>query len=174
MKTPPFLASSLTAVVAAVSALLAACSSPTAPRSAPPTAAEVARIDRPDQVMTTPDATSTARTVDAYKRDIALRISEVNSTKVFLGQPQALLRAVIVLKFTVDAGGRLMRSDIVRTNHDGAAEATALASLRTTAPFPKPASSLLRNGRVELSETWLFNNDGRFQIRSVALAQKDE
>ena len=175
MKTPSFIASSMTAVVAAVSALLAACSSsPTAPRNAPPSAAEVARIDRPDQVMTTPDATSTARTVDAYKRDIALRISEVNSTKVYLGQPQALLRAVIVLKFTVDAGGKLVRSDIVRTNHDGAAEATALASLRNTAPFPKPASSLLRNGRVELSETWLFNNDGRFQIRSVALAQKDE
>jgi protein TonB len=157
--------------IAALGALLAGCSSaPPRAGDAPPASA-VARIER---VETTADATSTARTVDAYKRDIALRISEVNSTKVFNGQPQALLRAVIVLKFYVDAGGKLLRSEIVRTNHDGAAEATALASLRNTAPFPKPAAGLLRNGRVELSETWLFNNDGRFQIRSVAQEQKSE
>jgi protein TonB len=127
-----------------------------------------------DHADTTADGTSTARTVDAYKRDLALRITEVNSTKIYPGQPQALLRAVIVVRFTVDGGGKLIRSNIVRSNHDSAAEATAVASLRNAAPFPKPPSILLQNGRLELTETWLFNKDGRFQIRSVAQAQMAE
>ena len=50
----------------------------------------------------------------------------------------------------------------------------ALASLRSSAPFPKPAPHLLRNGRVEMHESWLFNNDGRFQLRSIALVQMNE
>lgn len=162
------------AFTAAISMVLAACSSPAAPpagQGAAPTAAARASIER---VETTPDATSTSRTVDGYKRDIALRIAEVNSTKIYPGQPQALLRSVIVVKFSVDGGGKLLRSEIVRTNHDSATEATALATLRNTAPFPRPASNLLRNGRLEISETWLFNNDGRFQIRSIAQPQREQ
>jgi hypothetical protein len=27
---------------------------------------------------------------------------------------------------------------------------------------------------VELMEAWLFNNDGRFQLQTLAAAQKDE
>lgn len=161
-------------VTAAVSVLLAACSSPSAPpvgQGDAPSAAARASIER---VETTADGTSTSRTIDGYKRDIALRITEVNSTKVYPGQPQALLRSIIVVKFSVDGSGKLLRSDIVRTNHDGVTEATALASLRNTAPFPRPANGLLRNGRLEMSETWLFNNDGRFQIRSIAQPQKEQ
>ena len=166
---------SIALLSAAGASLLAACSSAPPASSAQqgdmPSASALARLDR---VETTSDATSTARTVDAYKHAIALRISEVNSTKVYPGRPQALLRSIIVVKFSVDASGKLLRSDIVRTNHDSATEATALATLRNTAPFPKPAASLLRNGRLEISETWLFNNDGRFQVRSVAQPQMEQ
>jgi len=84
-----------------------------------------------------------------------------------------LLRSVVVVKYVVDANGRLLHSEILRSNHDRATEATALSSLRTAAPFPKPAPQLLRNGRMELMETWLFNNDGRFQLRTIAEPQMD-
>lgn len=173
MKLPPLFNRFTTMAAAAVAALLASCSSTSPSQSAPGAAPSAGASTRIDRVETTPDATSTAGTVDAYKRDIALRITEVNSTKVYLGQPQALLRSIIVVKFSVDGGGKLLRSEIVRTNHDAATEATALSTLRNTAPFPKPAGHLLRNGKLEISETWLFNNDGRFQIRSVAQPQKD-
>ena len=135
-----------------------------------PLASALANIDR---VETTADGTSTSRTIDDYKRDLALRITQVNSTHIYTDRPQALLRSVVVVKFSVDAEGKLLRSEIVRSNHDRVTEATALSTLRNTAPFPKPAAILLRNGRLEVSETWLFNNDGRFQIRSVALPQMD-
>jgi protein TonB len=122
---------------------------------------------------TTPEGGSTATTLDEYKRQLGQRIHQVNSTKVYIVRPQALLRSVIVIRFVINAEGALVRSEIMRTNHDKQAETTALASLRNTAPFPKPPPGLLRGGRLELSESWLFNNDGRFQVRSIALQQMD-
>ena len=116
---------------------------------------------------------SSAASLDGYKRDVAYRITQVNSGKVFTGRPQALLRSVVVLKYMVDANGGIVRSEILRSNHDRETEATALASLRRSAPLPRPASHLLRHGRVEISETWLFNNDGRFQLRTIAEPQMD-
>lgn len=129
-------------------------------------------LDKPAE--TTQDGTSTADTVGAYREALANRIVQVNSTKVYVGRPQALLRSVVVVKYVVDANGGLVRSEILRSNRDRATETTALASLRSTAPFPKPAAALLRKGQLELMETWLFNNDGRFQLRTIAEAQMDE
>lgn len=127
-----------------------------------------------NRTETTSDGTSTARTLTAYKEDLAQRITETNSTKVYPGHPQALLRAVVVVKFSVDAGGKLLHSGIVRGNRDSATENTVLASLRNTSPFPKPSAGLLRNGKVDITETFLFNNDGRYQIRSIAQSQMSE
>lgn len=123
--------------------------------------------------VTTPGGGSTAASVDEYKIEVGRRIQQVNSTKVYVVRPQALLRSVIVMRFVIDADGGLVRSEIMRTNHDKQNEATALASLRATAPFPKPPPPLLSAGKLEMSESWLFNNDGKFQLRSVALQQID-
>lgn len=123
---------------------------------------------------TTPDATSTATTLDDYKRGLAQRIVAVNSTEVYVGRPQALLRAVIVVKYYVNADGQLLRAEILRTNKDRKAEASALAAVRRAAPFPKPDSKFLRRGEVEIAESWLFNDDGRYQLRSIAEQQMDQ
>lgn len=123
---------------------------------------------------TTSDATSSAATLDDYKRALAQRIAAVNSTQVYIGRPQALLRAVIVVKYYVDADGKLLRTEIIRTNKDRRAEASVLSTLRRAAPFPKPDSKFLRRGEVEIAESWLFNDDGRFQLRSIAEPQMDQ
>ena len=127
-------------------------------------------IETPPHITATP-GTATA---EDYKRYLAQRIVAVNSTSVYIGRPQALLRAVIVLKFYVDADGKLLRTEIMRTNKDHAAETVALSSVENAAPFPKPESQLLRRGEIEISESWLFNNDGRFQLRTLAEAQMGE
>lgn len=122
-----------------------------------------------------PGATlSYSTTIDNYKRELAERIAQANSIRVYSGRPQALLRSVVVVKYAVDSQGNLTHSEIMRSNRDDMTEAIALTSLRQAAPFPVPASHLLRSGRVEVSETWLFNNDGRFQLRSIAKPQLDE
>ena len=114
-----------------------------------------------------------AANYDAYKRVLAVHISQANSVHVYSGRPQALLRSVVVLKYAVDARGNLVRSDIMRSNKDAETEATALSTLRKSAPFPQPAPHLLRRGQIDIIETWLFNNDGRFQLRTVAQPQMD-
>jgi protein TonB len=153
--------------------MLAGCASRDADHTAKPPAEAASRGNGSDRSDMRPEAASAATTVDGYKRDLAARIYSVNAAKVFTGRPQALLRSVIVLRYTVDARGHLMRSEVMRSNHDRETETTALASLRNSAPFPQPAPHLLRHGRLELAETWLFNNDGRFQLRSIAEKQMD-
>jgi protein TonB len=155
-------------------ALLGGCSGKSLDQAGTATSVKTERPVSEPAVETTPDATSTAATVDGYKKDIAERIVQVNSTKVYTTRPQALLRSVIVVKYVIDGSGNLVRSEIIRTNRDHANEATAMATLKKTAPFPKPPSHLLRHNRLELSESWLFNSDGRFQLRSIALPQMDQ
>jgi len=155
-------------VIFLVTGMLAACASRNADNLP-----KTAESTRHDNRITSPEAASTANSVEAYKRDLALRIARVNAGKVFTGRPQALLRSVVVVHYTVDEHGKLVRSEIIRSNHDRETETIALAALRNSAPFPQPASHLLHHGRLEISETWLFNNDGRFQLRSIAEAQMD-
>lgn len=133
--------------------------------------------DSPDPAgrAATPEALPSASpSVHAYKVALANHIAAVNGDRMYAGRPQALLRSVVVVKYAVDGEGKLLRSEIMRSNRDRTAEATALTTLRNSAPFPRPASHLLQRGRLELAETWLFNNDGRFQLRSTAQQQMNE
>jgi protein TonB len=118
-----------------------------------------------------PASPSTSLSLTAYQRELALRISQLSADKVYVERPQAMLRSVIVLKYSIDADGKLLRREIVRSNRDKMTETIALASISSAAPFPRPKASLLRHGKLEIMETWLFNKDGRFQLRSIALPQ---
>jgi protein TonB len=160
-------------VIFLVASFLAACA-PQATRDSARSDTGSKGANASTNVETTRDGTSTASTLHNYKEDVAQRITHVNPTKVYTGRPQALLRSVIVVKYQVDGNGNLVRSEIMRTNRDRVNEATAMSSLKNTAPFPKPAPHLLRQGRVEIMESWLFNNDGRFQLRTIALPQMDQ
>ena len=68
-------------------------------------------LDKPAE--TTPDGTSTADSISEYQLALANRIAQVNSTKVFIGRPQALLRSVVVVKYVVDANGSLLRLSLI-------------------------------------------------------------
>jgi protein TonB len=119
------------------------------------------------------DPAEIAAATNLYKKELAESIVKASPSKVYGERPQALLRSVVVLEFLVDADGKLLKSAVRRSNHDRVTEATALASLRHIVPLPKPSAILVRHGPVKLHETWLFNTDGRFQVRSTALQQID-
>lgn len=116
----------------------------------------------------------TAMSIDRYKQTLAHHVVKMNPDKIYPGNPQAMLRSVVVIKFVLDSNGSLIRSDTLRTNGDSAAEKTALSALRKAAPYPHPPMNLLSQGRLELLETMLFNDDGRFQLRSIAAPQMEE
>jgi protein TonB len=150
-------------LVVLFSCVFAACSTP------------MSGSKKGDEVAKKSDVgSSKAFTLNGYKRELAQRICEMNASKVHTDRPQALLRSVIVLRYSLNGDGKLLRSDVVRSNHDKVTENIALASLTNSAPFPKPSSLLVKNGKLEITETWLFNSDGRFQLRTIAQPQMSE
>ena len=145
----------------AAAILLAGCGAPTppeAPKPAPPAVAPVA-----------PPGASLAA-VDRYKRDIAGEILKASPAITFEGTPPHLLRAVVVLQLTIDGDGAVQGIRTLRTPDDELA-AVAMRSVRAAAPLPAPPPELLRRGQFEVVETWLFRDDGRFQVRSLAEPQ---
>ncbi|CAB3636578.1 energy transducer TonB family protein [Paraburkholderia rhynchosiae] len=124
-------------------------------------------------VVTTPPAAVNSLTLDQYRDAVARRIIERNPSYVLRGKPQAMLRSLVVVSFTVDRNGQVVESSVYRTNGDDEAERTALATLRRASPLPLPPGKLLNGrGQVELFEDWLFNDDGKFQLRELASPQE--
>lgn len=117
---------------------------------------------------------SNAKTLVAYQLEFATHLSRINTTKIYTSNPQVLLRSVIVLRFTLNAQGHLLSKAIVRSNRDREAETSALSSLVNAQPFPMPPALLLKQGKLDMVETWLFNSDGRFQLRTIALPQANQ
>lgn len=120
----------------------------------------------------TAPVTAQRAALERYRIALARRIMASNAEAVAPGRPQAMLRSLVVVSFTLDRAGRLVRASVYRTNGDDDAERNALASLRKAHPLPPPPAELLnRQGELEVMEDWLFNTDGRFQLRSVAAPQ---
>lgn len=127
---------------------------------------------RPSALTAPPPAAVNSATLDQYRKAVAERIVARNPSYVLKRAPQAMLRSLVVVDIKVDRDGKLVSSSVYRTNGDDEAEATALASLRRAAPLPPPPAKLLnRVGELEMFEDWLFNDDGRFQLRTLAAPQ---
>jgi protein TonB len=123
-------------------------------------------------LIITPDAAVNSATLDQYRIAVAQRIVERNPSYILHGTPQAMLRSLVVVSFTVDRSGRVLESSVYRTNGDDEAESTALATLRRASPLPQPPGKLLNGrGQLELFEAWLFNDNGKFQLRESASPQ---
>ncbi|ADG14867.1 TonB protein [Paraburkholderia atlantica] len=126
------------------------------------------------ETVSTPVAAINSLTLDQYRDAVARRIVERNPSYVLQGRPQPMLRSLVVVSFTVDRDGRIVQSSVYRTNGDDEAESTALASLRRSAPLPLPPGKLLNGrGQLELFEDWLFNDNGKFQLRELASPQAE-
>lgn len=162
--------------------VLSACS---APAPAPPTAsgtppAPIVRLPI-ETVEARPSAEPAAPVVrlaaldpalENWKRIAAEKVYAVNRAHLFDGRPEHLLRAVIVVEATVDREGKVVRSKILRSPGITSLDNVALGSLKAASPLPAPPSRLVSRGPLVFSETWLFRKDGRFQLRSLALAQE--
>lgn len=161
-------------------AALAACTQPekqtasNAPDTAPPAPPQVQSAP-PGPVVTAPVPSISPRKptgpLDEYKQRNALRILQANSSQIYDGAPPHFLKSVVVLIFVVDSRGQLASSRVLRGNGHKQLEEVALASVKRAAPFDPPPKQLLRGNRIEITETWLFRDDGKFQVRSVALPQ---
>jgi protein TonB len=109
-----------------------------------------------------------SRTLDAYKTEVAQHVMRHNSGQTFSGQLPPMLPAIVVLNITVSEDGEL-QDVVVQRSRDPDASKVAVASMRRSGRLPRPVNLLATNMRaLTFSETFLFNDQYRFQLRSLA------
>lgn len=158
--------------LAALCAVLAGCATP-APQSVPP---PVPKTYHSMPAAPLPlRAASGATTVDEYRREIATLLHAANAGMVFDGPPPNPVRAVIVMRAEVDAIGGLRRLELYRAPwHDPWLEALARETMRQAEPLPRPSLKLLNGARsVVFTESWLFDYEGRFRLRTLSQPQAE-
>jgi hypothetical protein len=118
---------------------------------------------------------SAASSLAEYQREVAGLLHEANRGMVFDGPPPNPVRAVIVMRAEIDVLGEARRFDQLRAPwHDPWLGTLVEQTMRRAEPFPRPSMKLLRGASsVSFTETWLFDYQGRFRLRSLSAAQAD-
>ncbi len=158
---------------------LASCASrqDEVPRTEPPASASGAPPSLPPTSGAPPAAEAAPRskawTLATYKLEAARWISHNSAGHLFEGAPPPLLKSIVVLTIAVNPDGQPARVTVLRSNGYKALEQRALQSVKDATPLPRPGLIVSRRGVAEFTETWLFREDGRFQLRSLALPQEE-
>ena len=114
-----------------------------------------------------------AESLEKVRHDFAQMVYEDAGPDINRDRPQPLLRAVVVLRVKLNELGH-WTGEVIRDN-DEQPELTrkALASVahlaRTLEVSSTAAEQLHREGFLEV---WLFQNDGRFALKTLALPQR--
>jgi hypothetical protein len=114
-----------------------------------------------------------AQSADEVKADFARAIYNSSASQVHNDRPQPLLRAVVVLRVKLNEQNQ-WQAEVFRDNPDQP-EMTR-AALESVARLPGPvgmtpaALELLHHDG--LVEAWLFQNDGRFALKTLAKPQR--
>ena len=108
-----------------------------------------------------------ARNLAEYKMLVAQRIAGASAETFADALPQ-VLKSIVVLDISIDRHGVPQQVSVRRSNGIRALEKRAEESVRRAAPFEAPSRELLRGtSAVNFLETFLFRDDGRFQIRTL-------
>ena len=147
--------------VLAVATLLAACQKAPEPRVRTP-----AGVPATPQA---PKAIAPASTIEAYKLRVAQQIMDANSEHTFSGRLPPMLPAIVVLDLSVGRDGALKSVRVHRSRDSDASNAALAAVRRVPNAFP-PAAQLMRSRdkTLDFSETFLFNDQYRFQLRTLS------
>jgi protein TonB len=111
--------------------------------------------------------------LDDYKTQVAQHVVQHNPGHTFEGRLPPMLPAIVVLEITVDANGQLTKVEVQRSRDPGASQ-VALAAVRRSTPLPRPQQLALATGKLTFSETFLFADRDRYQLRSLAGPQASE
>ena len=143
--------------------LLAACQNPPPPKVT--VAAPVVRVAPPESRA----AATTARNIDDYKIQVAGQILAANPAIIFSGRLPPMLPAIVVVDISVNRDGELASVEVKRSRDREASKVALAAVKRVGMPFPKPQNLMLRGHKtLDFSETFLFDHQYHFQLRSLA------
>jgi hypothetical protein len=114
-----------------------------------------------------------AESLDQVRRGFAQMVYEDSAPDINREAPQSMLRAVVVLRVKLNALGR-WSAEVMRENDvEPGLTRKALASVEHLARAMEVSAGmseqLHREGFVEV---WLFQNDGHFALKTLALPQR--
>ena len=105
--------------------------------------------------------------LDDYKTQVAQHVLQHNPDHNYTGKLPPMLPAIVVLEITVDRDGQLADVEVQRSRDDDASK-IALDSMRRSTPLPPPQQLAQAGGKLKFSETFLFADANRYQLRSLA------
>ncbi len=109
---------------------------------------------------------------DDIKRDFAHAVYDGSPGLVHNRNPQPMLRAVIVLNVKLDESEN-WRAEVLRTNDEQPEMlARAIETVRRAPHISLTEAAKAELRRNGLIEAWLFDNDGSFQVKTLAKAQR--
>jgi hypothetical protein len=157
--------------LAALCLLLAGCAA-TAPGGAPKVAKSYHSM--PEAALPLPPPSSSDTLAD-YQREIAGLLHAANPGMIYEGPPPNPLRAVVVVHAEIDALGETRRLDLYRVpGYAPWLEELVAQTVRQATPFPRPSLKLLNGARsVAFTESWLFDYQGRFRLRTLSQRQAE-
>lgn len=108
-------------------------------------------------------------TLDEYKVLVAERIVAANPALAFTGRLPPMMRSIVVLDISIDRDGGLKRVRVHRSRNNQAAQLAVGAVKRAEKALPKPGKLLERQHKtLDFTETFLFNDEFKFQLRSLS------
>ena len=114
-----------------------------------------------------------AQSLDQVRETFARDVYRASTVDINLGAPQPLLRAVVVLRMKL-AEDEHWIAEVVRENSEQP-EMTrkALDSVaHLQSPTPTPPELREKLHREGFMEVWLFQSDGHFALKTLALPQR--
>ncbi|MGE0331010.1 MAG: hypothetical protein AB7P37_09965 [Ramlibacter sp.] len=160
--------------LAGLLAVLAGCTSRPLPSDAPPPAAGPApATPMPGPAApvppTAPAAQAPARSWDEYKVRAARRIMQTSVGETFTGPIPERLQSIPVVQVELNRDGSVRNVSVLRVpKFSPQTLQMAMNAVRRAGPF-EPVGHLPRPWQY--SETFLYNDDLKFQIRSLAEVQ---
>jgi hypothetical protein len=111
---------------------------------------------------------STAETAKAYRMDAARHIYASYPELIYKGKLPPLVHAIVVLEMDLDANGQLRSINMIRVpTHAPDVTATVKEMIRRASPMPAPK----RLGGARITEIWLVDKSGRFQLDALTEGQ---
>lgn len=115
-----------------------------------------------------PPAPSQARSEREYRQDAARHVYALNASHIYAGKLPPMLYAVGTLQVHLDARGQVKSFHWLRApRHAPDAIAAIERTVRAAAPFPVAT----RLGAVVWTDTWLWEEDGHFQLDTLSEGQ---
>src|SRR5450830_1607228 len=111
---------------------------------------------------------SAATTPKAYRLDAAQHLYKLNTQRIYAGKLPPMLYAVGVLQVSIDGRGQVTQLHWMRApRHAPELIAEIERTAREAAPYPVPA----RLGKVVYTDTWLWDQSGKFQLDTLTEGQ---